>query len=146
MNVTDMQSASLKASSLGLCIAQNRGRGADFADDGRDRNRMAIMADVLSAASFGIDSVLALTGDHPSSATARTQSRCMTWTPSAFLNMLRKMEQTNCDCGGNELAGGAPKAYKGASVTPVYEPIFLRSTSSARRWRQARRCPDAKAF
>ena len=25
MNVTDMQSASLKASSLGLCIAQNRG-------------------------------------------------------------------------------------------------------------------------
>ena len=27
--------------------------------------------------------------------------------------MLTKMEQTNCDCGGNEIAGGAPKFYKG---------------------------------
>ena len=25
----------------------------------------------------------------------------------------------------HEIAGGAPKLYKGASVTPVYEPIFL---------------------
>ena len=39
--------------------------------------------------------------------------------------MLTKMEQTGCDCGGNELAGGAPKFYKGAAVTPVYEPMFL---------------------
>ena len=66
VNVTDMQSASLKASSLGLCIAlKNAGVEPILQMTGRDRNRMAIMADVLSAASFGIDSVLALTGDHP---------------------------------------------------------------------------------
>jgi len=39
--------------------------------------------------------------------------------------MLTKMEQTGCDCGGNEITGGAPKFYKGASVTPLYEPMFL---------------------
>ena len=33
VNVTDMQSASLKASSLGLRRAQERGRRAHFADD-----------------------------------------------------------------------------------------------------------------
>ena len=53
--------------------------------------------------------------------------------------MLTQMEQTGCDCGGNPLSGNAydketdtvtdksatPKFYKGASVTPVYEPVFL---------------------
>ena len=40
-------------------------------------------------------------------------------------NVLSTMEATGLDCGGNELAGGAPKFYKGASVTPVYDPIEL---------------------
>jgi 5,10-methylenetetrahydrofolate reductase len=42
-----------------------------------------------------------------------------------ILNMLSKMEETNCDCGGNEIVGGAPKFYKGASATPLYDPMFL---------------------
>jgi 5,10-methylenetetrahydrofolate reductase len=39
--------------------------------------------------------------------------------------MLSEMERTGCDCGGNPLAGGAPQFFKGAAVTPVYEPMFL---------------------
>ena len=42
-----------------------------------------------------------------------------------ILNMLSTMEVTDRDCGGNELDGGAPRFYKGAAVTPVYEPIQL---------------------
>lgn len=42
-----------------------------------------------------------------------------------ILHMLSVMEATGTDCGGNELAGGAPTFYKGAAVTPVYEPLFL---------------------
>ena len=65
VNVTDMQSASLKASSLGLCVAlKNAGIEPILQMTGRDRNRMAIMGDILSAAAFGIDTMLALTGDH----------------------------------------------------------------------------------
>ena len=66
VNVTDMQSACLKASSLGLCVhLKLAGIEPILQVTGRDRNRMAILADMLSAASFGIDTMLALTGDHP---------------------------------------------------------------------------------
>ena len=35
------------------------------------------------------------------------------------------MEETGLDVGGNEITNGVPTFYKGASVTPVYEPQFL---------------------
>ncbi|PIP16558.1 MAG: 5,10-methylenetetrahydrofolate reductase, partial [bacterium (Candidatus Ratteibacteria) CG23_combo_of_CG06-09_8_20_14_all_48_7] len=31
----------------------------------RDRNRLSLQSELLSAAAFGIENVLALTGDHP---------------------------------------------------------------------------------
>ena len=66
VNVTDMQSSCLKASSLGLCIKlKEKGITPILQMTGRDRNRMALQAELFSAAAFGIDSVLALTGDHP---------------------------------------------------------------------------------
>ena len=126
VNVTDMQSASLKASGIGLCIKLKQA-GVDpiLQITGRDRNRMAIMGDILSAASFGIDTMLALTGDHPVVGDCKNTKPVYDLDSVGILKMLTKMEQTGCDCGGNELAGGAPKFYKGASVTPVYEPMFL---------------------
>ena len=126
VNVTDMQSASLKASGIGLCIKLKQA-GVDpiLQITGRDRNRMAIMGDILSAASFGIDNMLALTGDHPVVGDCKDTKPVYDLDSVGILKMLSKMEETGCDCGGNEIAGGAPKFYKGASVTPVYEPLFL---------------------
>ena len=126
VNVTDMQSASLKASGIGLCIKLKQA-GVDpiLQITGRDRNRMAIMGDILSAASFGIDTMLALTGDHPVVGDCKDSKPVYDLDSVGILKMLSKMEETGCDCGGNELQGGAPKFYKGASVTPVYEPVFL---------------------
>ena len=126
VNVTDMQSASLKASGLGLCIKlKQAGVEPILQMTGRDRNRMAIMGDILSAASFGIDTMLALTGDHPVVGDCKQAKPVYDLDSVGILKMLTKMEETGCDCGGNEIAGGAPKFYKGASVTPVYEPLFL---------------------
>ena len=126
VNVTDMQSASLKASGIGLCIKlKQAGVEPILQITGRDRNRMAIMGDVLSAASFGIDTMLALTGDHPVVGDCKDSKPVYDLDSVGILKMLTQMEQTNCDCGGNEIAGGAPKFYKGAAVTPVYDPIFL---------------------
>ena len=126
INVTDMQSACLKASSLGLC-AQLKVAGHEpiLQITGRDRNRMAIMGDILSAASFGIDTMLALTGDHPVVGDCKDSKPVYDLDSVGILNMLSKMESTGCDCGGNAIAGGAPKFFKGAAVTPVYEPIAL---------------------
>ena len=126
VNVTDMQSASLKATGLGLCIKlKQAGVEPILQMTGRDRNRMALMGDALAAAAFGIDTMLALTGDHPVVGDCRDAKPVYDLDSVGILQMLSKMEATGTDCGGNEIAGGAPKFYKGASVTPVYEPLFL---------------------
>ena len=126
VNVTDMQSACLKASSLGLCIKlKEAGVEPILQMTGRDRNRMAIMGDILSAAAFGIDTMLALTGDHPVVGDCSQSKPVYDLDSVGILNMLSTMEITGKDCGGHDLAGGAPKFSKGASVTPVYEPLFL---------------------
>lgn len=126
VNVTDMQSACLKASSLGLCVhLKQAGLEPILQITGRDRSRMAIMGDVLSAASFGIDTVLALTGDHPVVGDCRDSKPVYDLDSVGILRMLSTMEETGADCGGNPLSGGAPRLFKGAAVTPVYEPRAL---------------------
>ena len=126
VNVTDMQSACLKASSLGLCVhLKQAGLEPILQITGRDRSRMAIMGDVLSAASFGIDTVLALTGDHPVVGDCRDSKPVYDLDSVGILRMLSTMEETGADCGGTPLSGGAPRLFKGAAVTPVYEPRAL---------------------
>ena len=126
VNVTDMQSASLKATGLGLCIKlKQAGVEPILQMTGRDRNRMALMGDALAAAAFGIDTMLALTGDHPVVGDCRDAKPVYDLDSVGILQMFSNMEATGNDCGGNEIAGGAPTFYKGASVTPVYEPLFL---------------------
>ena len=140
VNVTDMQSASLKATGLGLCIKlKQAGVESILQMTGRDRNRMALMGDALAAAAFGIDTMLALTGDHPVVGDCRDSKPVYDLDSVGILQMLTNMEESGRDCGGNPLAGNVvdkesgeitdksatPKFYKGASVTPVYEPLFL---------------------
>ncbi len=126
VNVTDMQSACLKASSIGLCIAlKQAGVEPILQMTGRDRSRMAIMGDFLAAAHFGVDTMLALTGDHTTVGDCKESKPVFDLDSVGILQMLTNMENTNTDCGGNELQAEAPKFYKGASVTPVYEPIAL---------------------
>ena len=142
INVTDMQSACLKATGLGLCIKlKQAGCEPIIQMTGRDRNRMAIMGDALAAAAFGIDSMLALTGDHPVCAGGDCKDAKPVYDLDSvgILRMLSEMEETGRDCGGNPLSGNVvdketgeivdksatPKFYKGACVTPVYEPVFL---------------------
>ena len=142
VNVTDMQSACLKATGLGLCIKlKQAGVEPILQMTGRDRNRMALMGDALAAAAFGIDTMLALTGDHPVCAGGDCKDAKPVYDLDSvgILRMLSEMEQTGRDCGGNPLAGNVvdketgeivdksatPKFYKGASVTPLYDPIFL---------------------
>lgn len=125
VNVTDMQSACLKASSLGLCVhLKLNGIEPIIQMTGRDRSRMAIMGDMLAAASFGIDTMLALTGDHTMVGDCKASKPVYDLDSVGILRMLSTMEATGKDCGGNELTS-VPKFYKGAVVTPVYEPQIL---------------------
>ena len=140
VNVTDMQSACLKATGLGLCIKlKQAGLEPILQMTGRDRNRMALMGDALAAAAFGIDTMLALTGDHPVVGDCKDTKPVYDLDSVGILKMLSKMEETGRDCGGNPLFGNVvdketkeitdksatPSFYKGAAVTPLYDPMFL---------------------
>src|SRR3990170_8531051 len=64
INVTDHQSSVMRFPSLGGCLAiKEKGGEAILQMTCRDRNRMALEADLLFAHSRGIQNVLCLTGD-----------------------------------------------------------------------------------
>ena len=118
-----MQSACLKASSLGLCIhLKQAGLEPILQITGRDRSRMAVMGDVLSAASFGIDAVLALTGDHPVVGDCKESKPVYDLDSVGILRMLSRMEETGTDCGGNPLSGPAPLNSLGAGPERGFPP------------------------
>jgi 5,10-methylenetetrahydrofolate reductase len=92
VNVTDMQSACLKASSIGLCIKlKQAGLEPIIQMTGRDRSRMAIMGDFLSAAAFGIDTMLALTGDHTTVGDCKDSKPVFDLDSVGILKMLSEM-------------------------------------------------------
>ena len=65
-NVTDQQSAVMRSGSLiGCSILKEKKLEPIFQLACRDRNRIALQSDLLSAGILGVDNVLAVTGDHP---------------------------------------------------------------------------------
>ena len=65
-NITDNQGATVRMSSLaGSVLAQRAGIEPVIQLTCRDRNRLALQADLLGASALGIPNVLLLTGDHP---------------------------------------------------------------------------------
>ncbi len=71
INVVDIPGSIMLMSSLGasIILQQNKMEPV-FQMVCRDRNMFALQADLLSAAAFGIENVLALTGDHPKAKTS----------------------------------------------------------------------------
>jgi len=66
-NVTDLQSAVMRVGSLAVCAKLiQRGLEPIYQLTCRDRNRIALQSDLLSAWVLGIQNVLCLSGDHPS--------------------------------------------------------------------------------
>ncbi len=65
VNVTDNQSAVMRLGSLAVShVLKQRGVEPVFQLTCRDRNRIALQSDLLSAAVLGIENVLCITGDH----------------------------------------------------------------------------------
>lgn len=65
VNVTDNQTSVCRVCSLACCIRLKlMGLEPVLQMVTRDRNRIALQSDILGAASFGINNILCLTGDH----------------------------------------------------------------------------------
>ncbi len=66
VNITDNQSAAVRLSSLaGSIAAMSAGVEPIMQLTCRDRNRIALQSELLSASALGIHNVLIMTGDHP---------------------------------------------------------------------------------
>ena len=117
INVTDHQSSVMRFPSLGGCLLVKECGGEPIIQiTCRDRNRLALQADLLLAYSRGIKNVLCLTGDSIDVGDHKEAKPVFDLDSVQLLRMAREMESGK-DMGGNELKG-APQFCLGASVHP----------------------------
>jgi methylenetetrahydrofolate reductase (NADPH) len=122
MNVTDHQSSVMRYPSLGgALMIKEIGAEPILQMTCRDRNRLALQADLLFAASRGIHNVLCLTGDAVVLGDHKTAKGVFDLDSCQLLTAIRTMEKGK-DMAGNEL-DGAVTFCAGAIVTPEAEPI-----------------------
>ena len=123
VNVTDNQSSVMRLGSLATCKAlKDAGLLPIYQLTCRDRNRIALQSDLLSAAMLGIDNVLALTGDHIKLGDHKGAKPVFDLDSVSLLHTICKLESGE-DLGGNKLVGEPPKFAKGAVVSPCSDSV-----------------------
>jgi len=123
INVTDLQSSVMRLGSLAVSIQLSQhGLEPIYQLTCRDRNRLALESDVLSAASFGIENILALTGDHPKLGDHPQAKPVFDLDSAQLIQVIRQLEQGE-DMAGKKLQGQPPKFCVGAVVNPGAEPL-----------------------
>jgi methylenetetrahydrofolate reductase (NADPH) len=122
MNVTDHQSSVMRFPSLGgVLLVKEMGGEPILQMTCRDRNRLALQADLLCAASRGIKNVLCLTGDSVLLGDHKEAKGVFDLDSSQLLAAIRRLEKGK-DLGGNDLDGSV-SFCAGAIVTPEANPI-----------------------
>jgi len=122
INVTDLQSSVMRLGSLAFSyLLVKRGIEPIYQMTCRDRNRLALQSDLLSAYVLGIRNVLALTGDHPILGD-HPQAKAVYDLDSAGLLKVAKCLEQGKDMVGKNLEG-SPHFCLGAAVNPGAEPL-----------------------
>ncbi len=117
INVTDLQSSVMRLGSVALShLLTEMGVDPIMQMTCRDRNRLGLQSDLLSAWVLGIRNVLALTGDHPTMGDHPHAKPVFDLDSVTLLEMITQLN------GGQDMAGnhlkGAPKFLAGAVVNP----------------------------
>ena len=122
INATDQQSSAMRLGSLATCcILKQKGLEPVLQITCRDRNRIALQSDLLSAHVLGIENVLCLTGDHVSLGDHPQAKPVFDLDSVSLLQAAKELEQGK-DLAGKELVG-SPKFCLGAVVSPASEPV-----------------------
>ena len=124
VNVTDLQSAVMRIGSMAVCAKLvELGIEPIFQLTCRDRNRLALQSDLLSAWALGIKNVLCLTGDHPFLGDHREAKPVFDLDSVQLLKAVSTLNEGK-DMAGHELEG-APSFFAGAVVNPGADPLEL---------------------
>jgi len=123
INVTDNQSSVMHLGSIAVCarLVQD-GYEPIFQLTCRDRNRLALESDILSAYTMGVRNMLSLTGDH-NSAGDHPESMPVFDLDSVSLLHTIGVLMGGKDLSGEELDGTPTDIFAGAVVAPGIDPV-----------------------
>lgn len=128
VNVTDIQTAVMRAGSLAFShMLVDRGIEPVYQMVCRDRNRLALQSDLLSAYTLGVRNVLALTGDHTTMGDHKEAKSVYDLDSVGLLQAMRTLESgqdMGLDMKGNpNKLDGTPQFFKGCCVTPCTDEV-----------------------
>ena len=126
-NITDNQTAVVRISSMASgVIAQQNGVEAIMQMTCRDRNRLAMQADILGAVALGIKNILCLTGDHMSFGNHPQAKGVHDIDSIQLIRMYKDMrDEKKFQC-GEEMAV-EPRLFIGCAENPFGDPFEFRA-------------------
>ena len=126
-NITDNQTAVVRICSMvSAHLAADNGLEPIMQMTCRDRNRLAMQADILGAATLGIKNILCLTGDHGSFGNHPQAKGVFDLDAINLIRMFKNMRDDKIfDCG--EEMEVEPRLYIGCAENPFADPFEFRA-------------------
>lgn len=126
VNITDNQTAVVRmASWAASLIAIQEGLEPNFQMVCRDRNRLAMQADILGAYAHGVRNMLCLSGDHQKFGDHPQSLGVFDIDSMQLISMVKGMRDEGKFLGGAEIEE-PPKIFIGAAANPFAEPFEWR--------------------
>jgi methylenetetrahydrofolate reductase (NADPH) len=133
VNVTDNQAASVRMASIPVCaLLVQQGLEPVAQMTCRDRNRLAMQADLLGAAALGIHNVLCLSGDHSRWGDHPAAKNVYDVDSTHLIRLVRNMVGHSCLDNGKEISP-APDFFVGAVANPFAPPFDYRPMRLAKK-------------
>lgn len=126
-NLTDNQTAIVRMSSIAAgAIAWQTGLEPVIQMTCRDRNRLALQADLLGAYALGLRNVLCLTGDHQTFGNHPQAKNVHDLDSLQLVQLVAGLRDKKCFQCGEEIKGLNPRFFVGAAENPFGDPFDWR--------------------
>ena len=126
INITDNQTSVTRLCSLAACIRlKTIGLEPVLQMVTRDRNRIALQSDILGAASFDINNILCLSGDHQQFGDSPKGQNVFDLDSMQLIQTIRYMRDEGKFLGGDEIKR-PPQMFVGAAANPFADPFEIR--------------------
>ena len=126
VNMTDNQTAVVRMSSwAGSILMMEQGLEPNFQMVCRDRNRLAMISDILGAYSLGVRNMLCLSGDHQSFGNFPDAKNVHDIDSMQLISMVKKMRDEEKFLNDEDI-DVAPKMFIGAAANPFADPFEYR--------------------
>jgi methylenetetrahydrofolate reductase (NADPH) len=133
INVTDNQTAIVRLSSVATCVMlAQAGLEPVMQMTCRDRNRLAIQADIFGAVALGVRNLLCLTGDHQCFGNHPTSKNVYDLDSIQLIQMVARMRDEGLTLGGEPIEGAVP-LFIGGAANPFGDPFELRPIRLAKK-------------